>query len=298
MNIKRIITATALTLAMAATAGAQTEVTDTIADFTDVSTVTIVKSKDGTQTVTIISETAPDRKIDYTYTIAGESGTTTFIDSENPGRWNINKLFPPKKSRTNNSYVQTQAFRGLYAGGLIPVGNHGAITGGWEIGINNIMAVEWSAGRHLPSVRIGAGLGWEIQTVGHHQALQVSNGALSVISLPDECHDIKSSIKQFHLTVPLTLHLPFGSSFGLSLSGELHLNTYTTASSSWTDSGNTKVTHSFKGLHQKTATVDLTAFLGWRNAGGVYVTYSPMDRWKKGYGPQYKTIAVGASLNF
>ena len=66
MNIKRIITATALTLAMAATAGAQTEVTDTIADFTDVSTVTIVKSKDGTQTVTIISETAPDRKIDYT----------------------------------------------------------------------------------------------------------------------------------------------------------------------------------------------------------------------------------------
>ena len=45
MNIKRIITATALTLAMAATAGAQTEVTDTIADFTDVSTVTIVKVK-------------------------------------------------------------------------------------------------------------------------------------------------------------------------------------------------------------------------------------------------------------
>ncbi len=98
MNIKRIITATALTLAMAATAGAQTEVTDTIADFTDVSTVTIVKSKDGTQTVTIISETAPDRKIDYTYTIAGESGTTTFIDSENPGRWNINKLFPLKRA--------------------------------------------------------------------------------------------------------------------------------------------------------------------------------------------------------
>lgn len=56
MNIKRIITATALTLAMAATAGAQTEVTDTIADFTDVSTVTIVKSKDGTRMAEPIEE--------------------------------------------------------------------------------------------------------------------------------------------------------------------------------------------------------------------------------------------------
>lgn len=218
------------------------------------------------------------------------------IDGINPGRWDLSRLFnKASKSRRSSTKIGSS---GIYAGGLIPVGSHAGITGGWEIGYNNLLCAEWSSGSGLPKVSIGAGFGWEFQNVGHSNILTCQNGVLAIAPAPEKAHDVSSRIKHFHFTVPLCVFIPMDGSFGLSLSGELHLNTYTTASSQWRLDNSEHVKHSFKGLHQKIATVDLTATIGWRNTIGFYVTYAPMNPWMDGYGPQYKTIATGATLTF
>lgn len=296
--MKTKITALVISLMTTTAAWAQNEVPDTIATFDNPNQIVITTTEDGNQTITVTDSTASGKEVKYIYNISSGDNSTTFIDSQKPGKWNLNKLFTKKERRRRQSRCETIGMQGIYAGGLIPTGAHGAVTGGWEIGVNNIVAVEWSAGSGLPSASIGAGLGWEFQTIGHGKALMSEQGVLSVISLPEEAHDIKSRIKRFHFTVPLTIFLPMDDSFGLSLGGELHLNTYTTASSSWSTGEHSRESHSYKGLHQRIATVDITATLGWKDAAGVYVTYSPMKPWKDGYGSQYKTIAVGMSINF
>lgn len=242
------------------------------------------------QTTTITTTTTT------TETVTITKGTTEpMIDGVNPGRWDLSRIFNKKKENRSSTKIGSA---GLYAGGLIPTGSHTGITGGWEMGYNNLLCAEWSSGPGLPKVSIGAGFGWEFQTVGHGNILTCDNGILSVAPAPEDAHDISSRIKRFHFTVPLSVFIPMHGNFGLSLSGELHLNTYTTASSKWRISGSEQVKHSFKGLHQKIATIDLTATIGWRDAIGFYVTYAPMNPWMSGYGPQYKTIATGATITF
>lgn len=292
MYIKALITA--ICLAATLSAAAQTEHPDTIVGIYDPSYVTVITKSDGTQIVTIsITDNANDSDVPFDSNIF-----PSFFDLTKPKRWNLDRLFTKKRKKNRHSVVYTEGFKGLYAGGIIPLGEDSPVRSGWEIGLSSLIRGEWSTGRRGPSVCVGAGFGWEILNMDHGCILEKVDGRLTVTSAPEGSRKIQSRIKNFHFNVPLTLNLPMSSSFGLTLTGELHLNTYTTASSSWRNENGNKVSSSFKGLHQRIATIDMKACLGWYNAIGVYVNYSPMKKWMDGYGPEYKTLSVGASLNF
>lgn len=306
-KIKTIITA-AIALSIIPMAHSQEQKPDTIAIFNDTQRVTITTTEGGSRVV--ITEESNDERLvstkqtksKHTYTITNsESGT--FINS--PLGWNVSRLLTGRKKakRKIAPHSETDGLRGIYAGGLIPIGNQGAVNGGWEIGVKNLLIGEWIAGEGLPSLSIGAGLGWKFQTIGDGYVLGSDNGVLTLRAIPAGVHDASSRIKHFHFTIPITLFIPMHKSFGISIGAELHVNTYTTASASWNriDPTNGLTEHiktNYKGLHQKIATAELTATLGWKEAIGLYVSWAPMGPWKKGYGPQYKTLAIGASLNF
>lgn len=296
--LTRLTTTIATAILLSLAASAQTEAPDTVAIFEGNGNLTITTTSGGGKVITFSEPTADGRMRTNTYTIDNTS-RPRFFDGATPSRWDISKILNRNERRAERRpRTATTGAVGIYAGGLIPTGSHGAITGGWEIGVNNLIMGEWLPGRGLPSLAIGLGFGWEMQTVGHGAILNSEHGRLFTLPAPTGIHDVKSRIRRFHFTIPLTVTIPIHRKFQMTLSPELHLNTYTTASASFSDNDGRHTSLSFKGLHQKIATVDLTAGLGFREAIGVYVTYSPMKPWKEGYGPQYHTIAVGASLNF
>lgn len=295
--ITSILTIASITL----TAQAQNEKPDTLAVYDQTDKVTIDVNSRGDRSVTVTKRQG-SKTTRHTYTTGSSGNGSPIIDS--PRGWDIGRLLNSRRQHHDNrprSY--TSGMMDIYAGGTIPVGSHGAITGGWEIGIKNIICGVWSAGKKRPSISLGAGLGWRMQTVGHGTRLDLVEGRLLVLPAFDHTFNLRNSIRTFHFTVPVKVVIPTSDSFALALAAELHLNTYTTASSSYdiTDELSHKTHHiksSFKGLHQSIATVDYTATIGWREALAVYVTFSPMHPWKGGYGPQYKTLSVGGVINF
>ncbi|MBD5346849.1 MAG: hypothetical protein HDR92_06945 [Bacteroides sp.] len=293
MRIKSII----LTIFLASTfiAAAQKENPDTIVGIFNPSNVTVITKANGEQVVTI---TITDSQENITDFQSVTKDIPSFFDLTIPKRWNLEKLFKKKPKRYNRSYVSTDFFKGLYAGGIIPISNSSSINNGWEIGLSSFVRGEVGMTGRGPSVSIGAGFGWEILNVDHGYILKKEDGRLLLDLAPEGSRNIRSKIKNFHFTVPITLNLPMSRKFGIGLVGELHLNTYTTASSSWETGDGYKLKSSIKGLHQRIATIDMKAILGWYNGIGIYVNYSPMHKWLEGYGPDYKTLSVGASLLF
>ena len=145
MYIKALITAICLTAALSS--AAQTVLTDTIVGIYDPSNVTVVTKSDGRQivTISIINNDADQDLSDDT------SMFPSFFDLTKPKRWNLDKLFIPKKRNHRHSTVNTEGFKGLYAGGIIPLGEDSPIKNGWEIGLSSLIRGEWSAGWHRPS---------------------------------------------------------------------------------------------------------------------------------------------------
>ncbi len=291
MNIRKIFTTLFITASIYAAAQNKTT-PDTIVGIINPADVTVITKTDGKQVITI-SVIDNDDMSDMS---TDASSIPSFFDFTQPKRWNLNRLLSTNTRRYRRSYVNTEYFRGFYAGGIIPLGSNSPVKTGWEIGLSNFVRGEWSGGSKYPSVSIGAGFGWEILNMDRGCILEKMYGRLMVVPAPEGSRKIKSRIKNFHFTVPLSLKLPLSRSFGLTLTGELHLNTYTTASSSWRMENGSKVSNSMKGLHQRIATIDMKAALGWFNSIGVYVNYSPMKKWIDGYGPEYKTLSVGATI--
>lgn len=291
MNCKSIIIATSLIISSWSAAMAQEEQPDTILILNNPASVS-VQFRDGVKIITLTPDIPTEAEP------ANDYPGASFFNLGNQRHWSVSNLFSDKKKTKSRSYTSTNGLQGLYAGGLISTDGDPAIKNGWEIGISNIIQGRWSAGRGKPMAMIGLGLGWQRINVGNGLILSADHGILSLTSLPEGCHDLKSKIKTFHFTVPLAVVLPFSQSIGLTLGGELHLNTYTTATASWTNENSKHIKKSMKGLHQRMATIELKGSLGWTNGVAVYASYSPMKKWKAGYGPEYKTIAIGATVAF
>lgn len=295
MNILRLITAAGIIITSAITSSARTAGTDTVTVI-DTAGKTTVAQKQGKriEVIEIVEGTDTSR---YSYVNSNDTGMTLFIS---PGGWDVSRLFRPR--RKTSIGFSTDGFHGIYAGGLIPIGTHAPVTGGWEIGVRNIINAQWNAGNGGPVIRLGAGLGWKFQTVGHGNVLAKEKNRLVCVAVPHNAYNSSSRMRHFHFTVPLEINIPLHKTFAINLGGELHLNTYSIATSSW-DSfseqygniGRQKWT--FKGLHQRIATFVVNASVGWTESVAAYVSWAPITPWKKGCGPQYRTLAVGATIN-
>lgn len=229
-------------------------------------------------------------------------------DSEEKSIWDIetpfSRLFnlkstPKRKTRRyNRQTTATIGFKNIYIGSNNPEGGSTAgMKSSLEIGVANVVGGEWRPG---PNTAFLLGLGFGFCRTGLEKTVTVGkeNGALILLPSPEGVRNIKSHIQNFHFTVPLMLTQKIAGSFGLSLGAEMHLNTYTTAMSKYTEADGRKVKMSVKGLHQRIVTPSLVAILGWVDSAGIYLRYNPCNPWKEGYGPDYQTFGIGLSLAF
>ncbi len=297
MKILKFITAITTLLTLSFSANAQTEGPDTISAKTTIEEITITSGK----RVSVMEISENSDTTCYTYIVTGENTGPVFLS---PQGWDVGRLFRPRKSRRGRnpwSKITTEGFKGVYAGGLIATGDHFPVTGGWEFGVKNVIALSIGADSGLPSLSIGAGLGWKFQTVGHGFVLGSSNGHLYLTPTPENSYNSSSRMRHFHFTIPISLHIPFHKTFGLDLGGELHLNSYSTATSTWdalspTEGMIGKQKWIFKGLHQRVATFEVYGAIGWSDYVSAYFSWAPVNPWRNGCGPQYHTFGIGAIL--
>lgn len=202
---------------------------------------------------------------------------------------------------SHNPYGKLTCPVSIYAGAAIPTGKSASgIVTGWEIGVREIAAAEIRPRKNGTAFRLGAGLGWRVMNVDKSLTMRVSERqCLEIVPADPAAAKAGGQISTFHITVPFTIEQPIGShGFSISAGAELHLNTYTTASVKTELISGEKVTNTYKGLHQRIATVEFTGMLGWTPGVAVYVRYAPFNPFIDGYGPDYKTISVGGMLYF
>lgn len=248
-------------------------------------------------TLTVVINYASDRNFDMD---AGNYGDEKSIwDIETPFSRLFNLKNPARRSRCHDRQTTaTIGFKNMYIGASNPSGGaDDGMKSSLEIGVANVIGGEWRPG---PTTSFLLGLGFGFSRTGLEKTVTVEkeNGALVLRPAPDGVKTIKGHIQNFHFTIPLMLTQKVAGSFGISLGAEMHLNTYTTAMSKYTEADGCQVKMSVKGLHQRMITPSLVAILGWVDNAGIYLRYNPCNPWKEGYGPDYQTFGIGLSLAF
>ncbi|MDE6512708.1 MAG: hypothetical protein K2L05_00805 [Muribaculaceae bacterium] len=187
----------------------------------------------------------------------------------------------------------------IYAGAVIPLnGDAGMGNTGWQLGMVNVAKAQWRLSGS--GTRLSLGLGWQYSylTIGGGLMGSRNNlGAYVLEPIPDEYYNVKTSLRNFAVQIPMLLNQPLSGRFAIEAGAVAMLNTYTTGNRSWSE-GLTKSKMPLKGLHQRILTVDVLARIGWRSRFALYVRYSPVDLFSPQYGPQFNPIAVGASIGF
>ena len=279
-------------LAVSATAGA-TEKTDSVTIITSPTIITI-KNTDSGSTITVTG-----CKENPNFRFKSESTSVSSSDGlEAESLWAFNERFTnrPKKKKRNPS---ADGFCDFYAGAIIPSDADAGISrAGWEIGMLNVAKLQWRLSNC--GTEISLGIGWDYRhfTIGDGlRAYRGSNGSYDLSPIPDDDYNSKSTLRNFAVQFPLALRQKISGKFTLEVGGIAMINAYTTGNSSWRTDDTSSKLH-IKNLHQRILTADILARIGWRNTFAFYFRYSPIPQFKNGFGPQYKSFSVGASLGF
>lgn len=187
-------------------------------------------------------------------------------------------------------------FKNIYVGGFMPYDGAEGIKSSWEIGVANVYAGAWRFSRSF-NISLGAGFGFSRLNIGNGMQLTKEDGALILSPKTEDVVKTSGRISNFHLAIPLMLNLSLGG-LGISAGGELHLNTYATASTTYTMADGRNYKSNLKGLHQRFITPSLVAIVGIAEGIGVYYRVNPVSAWKSADGPDYRSNAVGVSIYF
>lgn len=280
--------------ALTSTSAMASENNDTVAVIEKPTSVVVINNENSKTIIINGCENDPNYKLVY------ESDVKDAAETDMEQLWVFNPHFGralQNKRKPANPTVG--AICDLYAGAVIPtVADRGMSRTGWEIGMLNVSKIEWRLSHF--GTRLSLGIGWQYChfTIGDGlMAERTKNGAYVLSPIPANYQNVKSSLKNFAFQFPLMLSQKIYSSFTFEIGGVAMLNTYTTGNCKWReDEATTK--KPIKHLHQRLLTVDAIARIGWRGDFALYVRYSPMSQFSHQYGPQYKSVAIGASLGF
>lgn len=263
---------------------------DTIRTFENVKNVSVVGIGSATRISVVVNDSIDDYVLDI---VPGENDDTG---------WNLKLPFLKPRNASRRHYPSSSyyGFRQFYVGSVVPVGACDAFRSSWEIGIAELGGATLRTSLRGPELSIGFGLGYRQIAVGKGSMIYSdATGHIALRSVPDGSDKVKSRIRTFNVMFPLTIRqsLSCRHKFGLLLSAVANLNTYTKAFSNYKVDG-VKCSETFKGLHQKMLTLELTAGLGWLDEIGVYVKYAPCHMFAQGYGPGFRTLSAGVVLGF
>ncbi|MDE7458695.1 MAG: hypothetical protein K2M77_07480 [Muribaculaceae bacterium] len=269
------------------------ETADTVAVIDKPTSIAVINKENGKKIIVRGREGDPDYILEYESTVNDEG------DSETEQLWVFNPRFARQSRNRKPTNPSVDAGCDIYAGAVIPTkADRGMSRTGWEIGMLNVAKAEWRLSRC--GTRLSVGIGWQYRhfTIGDGlMASRGENGAYALSPIPSEYHDVKSSLKSFAIQFPVALSQKIYRKFTIELGGVAMLNTYTTGNCTW-HVGDVTTKSPVKHLHQRLLTVDALARIGWREDFAFYVRYSPMAQFKAQYGPQFESIAIGASIGF
>lgn len=282
--MKRIILSVIAGIAGAWSACAENPA-DTVARFYCPDSVTVVAGAN-TLDVKIKGERYGERYV-YDY--------STEIDSAQQDIWEVNLPFTASQGpRGSRSTLAVGWFDNMYVGAALPVDNAAGIKGGWEIGIDNIVALGWRPVRRGPSFSLGFGMGYRSATVGDGWMLDRRSKILCLVPAGE---GVKASSRMhlMRLHIPLMVTQRFCDDFGVRVGAILNFNTFMKATTK-AEAGGIQSKRSFDSLHQRFATVDIMGSLFFWDGVGVYARWSPMQVFDKGWGPKFEVLSFGVNF--
>ncbi len=262
---------------------------DTVARIVKPKTVVISK-KDGATTVSV-SGTEENPNFKYSYKVQnGEA-----VDSLDGDEWKINPPFL-KDGHRRNAY--TSGGEDIYVNMMWPDAQSSGMKTSWEIGVGRIISFNWMPiSSSNMKLTIGAGIAVRVISFGHDRRLYLDRGHLS-LGKPLKNEKVKASkIVEEELRLPFMFTMPIYKDFKASLGVVGLLNFYSEASCTVERDGS-KFSEKYKGLHQRILNYEFVGTLGFDNFGGVTVHYRPLSDFGSAYGPEFRTISVGLTLNF
>ena len=284
-----------LCLAAAATLSASASAkNDTVAVIEHPTLVTVST----VQGVTVLTVKGKEDNSNYTYTYqtGGDNVDSLDIDFVEPTIEDFTLPFMLKnETESKNRYQSFKYtwFNNIYAG--CPVSTRdGIVTNGFEIGVLNIIRLNQRLWRHGPILSIGFGMGYQRLRAPRH-LFDSHNGILYPVERDEEIKVARSHFNTMHLHVPVLINYKFSRILKLSAGAVIDFNTYCSANTKY-KIGNTETRRHITGLHQRLMTVQPTVIFGFTNLIGVYVTYSPMSYFRKGYGPNFSTVSAGINI--
>lgn len=183
---------------------------------------------------------------------------------------------------------------GAYVGALIPTDAPAGLGTLMEAGIDAVaftVTPRWRG----PFLQVGAGINIKMLAMNGGYCFGKDADRLVVEPVAEGRQGRRGHLRQFGLHFPVLIKQRAGA-WRFWAGAVLNLNTYASATASWSE-GSQIYTNTYKGLHQRAFTADITAGLSCQQAG-VYVRYSPMTAFSEAAGPQFKTLAVGMYVGF
>lgn len=251
---------------------------------TNGATVLTVKGKEGNDNYT------------YSYQTGADNTDSLDIDFVEPTIEDFSLPFMRKKDTEQKNKSRSFAytwFNNIYLG--IPDATHrGVINNGFEVGVLSIFRLNQRLWRHGPSLSVGFGMGYQRLRAPKH-LFDCENGIIYPVEGSKEMKVARSHFNTMHLHVPVLISYQFYRWINVSAGAVIDFNTYTAAHTKY-KIGNTETRRHITGLHQRLMTVQPTLIIGFSDIAGIYVRYSPMSYFRKGYGPDFSTISGGFTL--
>lgn len=285
-----------LLLAMVSIAASGREVADTVKVIESPESVVVTQS--GT-TTTIKAVFRKDSLIQetYRYEVNVKNQNVEPTDSF-PDNWGMDFPFmhSEKKDKHGKKYLEKNltCARHLYWGWRFNYGDKGNLKNCFEVGIRDLIGVTWRRGGSELEIGLGYGMKRFLADDGYRYAKSGDNILLTPLAENVEMGMSRLDILTLH--VPVLYNQMIGRDVKISIGGSLNFNTYAAAFTK-TRMGNLKIQETSKGLHQNFFTPEIIAGI-YINDIGIYSSWSPMEQFKKPYGPSVKGWSLGIDLFF
>ncbi len=296
-----LLTVAAALPSLRAQASAPDMPTDTVKVIDKADAINIIRTETGTVIEAFIgTDKASWNKYRYEVTVVERDSSTVETISENSLislPFNINR----KKSKTTSGRWKAKrtitAMRNLYWGRNFAYDGKSGIKNSFEIGIAEVIAVEFQPWRRGPLFRVGLGFGMKRWHTADGLYFGKDGDCLTIVPAITDASNIKSKFDVWSFHVPLMVSQPIYKSFTFAAGVLLNFNTYSKASTSF-ETADVRYSETFKGLQQRLLTPEIIGIIGFRDAIGFYAKYNPVPVMRSQFGPSFKSWSMGVSIAF
>lgn len=291
------ITAIALfmTMALSFLEARSQEPADTVAAYKNVTDVLVTRSGDTTRvTANVIGKDGEKFPFEYEVNVVENDtvGEIEFADA-----WGINLPFYTSEQNENSQKVSRNivGFEHGFWGWRFNYHDKGEVKNSYEVGFKQLIGIAWSKGKiHSSTFSIGLGFSRQRYHAQDGFAYYKEGDKISLMPIFSGQQVKSSHMDVWSINVPVIYKQSFAHNLHFCIGGIMNLNSYASAQTEIRE-GKLKQKVKLKGLQQNLFTADAYASLGF-DFISVYVAWSPMNLFKRCYGPELRAWSIGVDL--